>query len=255
MGEIKSYPEAINDNIINNLSGKGVGSMKSGVLSDLPFQVDLEQLAKQLRIKEGSTHLEKLRGLAEQARAAGNPKAAYRMVYIEERTDDRVKINGVVLSSRILRVNLDKAHRVFPYVATCGKELEEWSQGFTDLLEKYWADAIKEMAVKQMVRYLSGYLTEHFQPGKLSRMNPGSLPDWPLSEQRPLFSILGEAVQEIGVQLTDHFLMLPIKSVSGIWFPTEENFESCRLCPREGCPGRRAAYDQELYARKYGRPT
>jgi hypothetical protein len=164
-----------------------------------------------------------------------------------------VKVNGVFLSSRVLRVNLDKAHRVFPFVATCGGELEDWSQGITDILEKYWADAIKETAVRQAVRCLNEFLLEHFQPGKLSRMNPGSLPDWPLSEQRPLFSILGEGPRDIGVHLTDHCLMLPIKSVSGIWFPTTESFESCKLCPRDKCPGRRAAYDRELYDRKYRR--
>lgn len=229
--------------------------MESGVLNAIPFQIDLEQLAKQLRIKEGSGQLEKLGKLAEQARTAGKPKAAYRMAYIEERTDDRVKVNGIVLTSRVLRVNLDKAHRVFPFVATCGRELEDWSQGVTDILEKYWADAIKEMAVRQAVRGLNEFLLEHFQPGKLSRMNPGSLPDWPLSEQKPLFSILGEGARGIGVHLTDHCLMLPIKSVSGIWFPTEESFESCKLCPRDKCPGRRAAYDRELYDRKYRRAT
>ena len=169
--------------------------MESGVLNAIPFQIDLEQLAKQLRIKEGSGQLEKLGKLAEQARTAGKPKAAYRMAYIEERTDDRVKVNGIVLTSRVLRVNLDKAHRVFPFVATCGRELEDWSQGVTDILEKYWADAIKEMAVRQAVRGLNEFLLEHFQPGKLSRMNPGSLPDWPLSEQKPLFSILGEGAR------------------------------------------------------------
>jgi hypothetical protein len=229
--------------------------MESGVLNDIPFQIDLEQLAKQLRIKERSGQLEKLEKLAEPARTAGKPKAAYRMAYIEERTDDRVKVNGIVLTSRVLRVNLDKAHRVFPFVATCGRELEDWSQGVTDILEKYWADAIKEMAVRQAVRGLNEFLLEHFQPGKLSRMNPGSLPDWPLSEQKPLFSILGEGARDIGVHLTDHCLMLPIKSVSGIWFPTEESFESCKLCPRDKCPGRRAAYDRELYDRKYRRAT
>jgi hypothetical protein len=56
--------------------------MESGVLNAIPFQIDLEQLAKQLRIKEGSGHLEKLQKLAEQAQAAGKPKAAYRMAYI-----------------------------------------------------------------------------------------------------------------------------------------------------------------------------
>jgi len=229
--------------------------MESGVLNAIPFQIDLEQLAKQLRIKEGSGHLEKFQKLAEQAQAAGKPKAAYRMAYIEERTDDRVKVNGVVLTSRVLRVNLDSAHRVFPFVATCGRELEDWSQGFTDILEKFWADAIKEMALRQAVKWLNQFLGEHFQPGNLSRMNPGSLPDWPLSEQKPLFLILGEGARDIGVRLTDHCLMLPIKSVSGIWFPTEESFESCKLCPREKCPGRRAAYDRELNGRKYRRAT
>jgi len=229
--------------------------MESGVLNAIPFQIDLEQLAKQLRIKEGSGHLEKLQKLAEQAQAAGKPKAAYRMAYIEERTDDRVKVNGVVLTSRVLRVNLDSAHRVFPIVATCGREREDRTKGLTNILEKFWADAIKEMALRQAVKWLNQFLGEHFQPGNLSRMNPGSLPDWPLSEQKPLFLILGEGARDIGVRLTDHCLMLPIKSVSGIWFPTEESFESCKLCPREKCPGRRAAYDRELNGRKYRRAT
>ncbi len=229
--------------------------METRILDAVPFRIDMEPLAKQLRIKEGSGHLEKLGKLAEEARAVGKPKAVFRAAYIEERTDDQVQVKGVVFSSRVLRVNLDKAHRVFPFVATCGQELEEWSQRVTDMLEKFWADAIKEMAVRQAVRYLNELLLEEFQPGKLSRMNPGSLPDWPLPEQRPLFNILEHGPRAIGVHLTDHFLMMPIKSVSGIWFPTEESFESCKLCPRERCPGRRAAYDRELYDRKYRRAT
>lgn len=225
--------------------------MEAQVLDTVPLQIDLEQLAKQLRIKEGTGQLEKLKKMVGEAEALGRPKAFYRVAYIDGRTDDEVKVNGVVLSSRVLRVNLEKAHRVFPYVATCGLELEEWAQSTTDLLEKYWADIIKETALRQAVRYLNEYLLENFRPGKLSRMNPGSLADWPLPEQRPLFTILGEGPRTIGIRLTDTFLMLPIKSVSGIWFPTEESFESCGLCPRESCPGRRAAYDRELYDRKY----
>jgi hypothetical protein len=225
--------------------------MESRVLDPVPLQFDLEQLARKLRIKEGTGHLEKLEKMVGQAEAVGRPKAFFRAAYIDGRTDDQVTVEGVALSSRVLRVNLEKAHRVFPFVATCGLELEEWAQSITDLLEKYWADAIKETALRQAVQFLNEYLTENFHPGKLSRMNPGSLPDWPLPEQKPLFAILGDGPGNIGIRLTDHFLMLPIKSVSGIWFPTEESFESCRLCPREACPGRRAVYDRELYDRKY----
>ncbi|MCL6614559.1 MAG: hypothetical protein K6U03_08105, partial [Firmicutes bacterium] len=41
------------------------------------------------------------------------------------------------------------------------------------------------------------------------------------------------------------------KSVSGLRFPVEEGFENCQLCPRQGCPGRRAPYAPEIFARRY----
>ena len=81
-------------------------------------------------------------------------------------------------------------------------------------------------------------------------MNPGSLPDWPISQQRPLFDLVGKAA-EIGVHLTDSYLMRPLKSVSGILFATDVTYENCQLCPVERCPNRRAPYDPTLFDRKY----
>jgi len=82
-------------------------------------------------------------------------------------------------------------------------------------------------------------------------MSPGSLEDWPITEQPRLFKLLGEGAAATGVRLTDSCLMLPTKSLSRLTFPSEHGFESCRLCPRERCPGRRAPYDPDLYARRY----
>jgi len=225
--------------------------MDSFVLDNVPFQIDTGQLYKNLRIKEGSELVARLNHLVDKAQAIGRPKASYKVAFIESRGDDQIIIDGVMLTSRVLRVNLEKAHRVFPFVATCGIELEEWSVSIDDMLERYWADVIKEMALRAALKHLNEHLVDHFQPGKISRMNPGSLPDWPLPEQQQLFALLGGGPASIGVKLTDSFLMIPIKSVSGIWFPTEESFESCLLCPREKCPGRRAPYDSDLYDRKY----
>ena len=221
------------------------------ILDSLPFQIDLEQLKKTLRIKEGSGMGEKVEALARAAQAVGKPKACYRVAYVESKGDDELVIEGVKFASRVLRVNLDKVFRVFPSVATCGWELEEWSKSVAGILEQFWAETIKEMTVRATVRYLNDYLVERYQPGKMSRMNPGSLADWPLSEQKPLFTLLGEGPATMGVQLKDSFLMVPIKTVSGIFFPTEERFESCMLCQREKCPGRRAPYDPGLFDRKY----
>jgi hypothetical protein len=79
-------------------------------------------------------------------------------------------------------------------------------------------------------------------------MNPGSGDRnvWPIAQQRPLFSLFGDAEALIGVRLTDSFLMVPNKTVSGLFFPTEVPFESCQLCTRPDCPRRRARYKGPL---------
>jgi len=78
----------------------------------------------------------------------------------------------------------------------------------------------------------------------------GSADIWPITQQKELFSIFGDVESQIGVRLTDTYLMIPIKSVSGVIFQTETTFETCQLCPREACIGRSAEYKPDL-VRKY----
>ena len=82
-------------------------------------------------------------------------------------------------------------------------------------------------------------------------MAPGSLEDWPITQQEELFSLFGKRETAIGVRLTEKCVMVPAKSISGILFPAEVKFESCQLCPRERCFRRRAPYDSSLPS-KYG---
>ena len=229
--------------------------MEPIVLDNIPFEINMAALQQRLHVREGSEDAEELQTLVGQALAIGRPRALTGVAYLDTRTDEGVIIDGVAMASRVLRVNLDKAHRVFPYVCTCGMELQTWSDGLEDLLHHFWAEAIKEAALGCATRAVDRYVTDTFQPGKTARMSPGSLADWPLPQQRPLFALLGNPQAAIGVQLTDSCLMVPNKSVSGIRFPTEESFESCQLCPRDGCPGRRAPYDRELYDKKYRAQT
>lgn len=222
------------------------------VLDEIGFVPDIRVLMAELRIREGSPQAQDLRHLADEAQAVARPKALYRVVYPELRGEDTIIIDKVVLRSRVLRVNLDHAYRVFPYAATCGTELEAWTQALGDTLWRYWMDAVEMMALRSALQALDRHIETTYRPGLLADMSPGSLQDWPLEQQRPLFALLGDVEGAIGIQLLDSLLMRPVKSVSGIQFPTEESFESCQLCPREACPGRRAPYDPGLYDRKYG---
>jgi hypothetical protein len=228
-------------------------TLQAHVLQEIPFEPDIPWLMKRLRVKEGSANEAELRRTIEVARPLARPRAFFLVAYVGERGEDWVELAGVRFQSRVLRVNLEGTYRVFPYLATCGEEMQAWSDGIDDMLVGFWAEAVKEAALFCALRALFEHLQEHYQPGETASMSPGSLPDWPIQEQEPLFSLFGEHTGGIGVRLTDSLLMVPTKTVSGIRFPTQVAFESCQLCPREGCPGRRAIYDPDLYDSRYCR--
>ena len=226
--------------------------MTNYILEHIPFQINLEELTQTVRLKPGSPMLEDLAQMALEAQALANPKVIYRVALAEVDGDRTVHIDQGEFSSRVLRVNLEKAHRVFPFVATCGREMKVWADTHTDMLQRFWADAIMEQALFAAIQELDRRLEERYQPGPLSSMNPGSLEDWPITQQRALFDLFGDTRAHIGVELTESMLMIPAKSVSGVLFPSQEGFvASCQLCPREVCPNRRAPYDPALFDSKY----
>jgi hypothetical protein len=189
--------------------------------------------------------------MATEIGAVAQPKAIYSMAFIEAKGEDYAIADGVRLTSRVLRVNLENAHRCFPFVCTSGQEAEAWAETQDGFMRRFWADALNQAVLHAAVLALQKHLQDRYQPGPVSMMNPGSLADWPLSQQRALFTLLGDVRAAIGVELTKSLLMVPTKSVSGIFFPSEATFASCQLCPRESCTNRRAPYDPELYDRKY----
>jgi hypothetical protein len=224
---------------------------QSEVLARLPLRVAAAPLQRQLHIRPDSANEAEFRRLLAEAEAIGRPKAIYRLAFIEAREDAAVVVEGIRFASRVLRVNLDAVNRIFAFVVTSGRELEGGADGQGELLARFWADAINQAALKSAVGSLQAHLAARFAVPQLMTMNPGSLADWPRREQRPLFALLGDVEAAVGVRLLPSLLMTPTKSVSGLFFPSAETFASCQLCPREGCPNRRATYEPELFQRKY----
>jgi hypothetical protein len=229
--------------------------MNHVVMEEIPFDPDMDTLAEWLRIGHGSARMVSLGEMVDTAKAMARPKAVYRVVRVETRGDDFVVVDGTRLTSRVLQVNLAGVHRAFVYIATCGVELETWARSLEAPLDRFQAEAIATMALMAARQGLVEHLEQVFRPGRLGEMNPGSLQDWPLSEQRPIFDLLGDPEASIGVQLLDSCLMSPTKTTSGLLFSTEDGFYNCQLCPMEDCPGRRAPYDAGLYDRKYRHGT
>lgn len=224
------------------------------LIDNIPVALSVEQVLTILHLDSDGSYAGDVQKLVSQAQAAARPKAICDVRYIEQRGENNVDIGGVRFTSRVLRINLGEAERVFPYVATCGTEVEDIDVSSDDIMGKFVLDTIKQMILGAALKSVREHIDRKHAPGQMSAMNPGSLEDWQISEQKQLFSLFGDVESLIGVRLTDSFLMLPLKSVSGMYFPTEISFVSCQLCPRERCSGRRARYDEEL-KKKYLAPS
>jgi hypothetical protein len=224
------------------------------VLDQIAFAADADALFAQLRVDPKSGLGIEVLELLDRAAPLARPKAVFIEAFIDGRDDRTVTIEGVTFTSRVLRECLEEVERVFPYVTTCGIELDALLEGLDDEFLRFALDCIKQAALSAAMEELRLHLAENYGLTKSSTMNPGSgdVDVWPIEQQAPLFSLFGDVEALIGVRLTESFLMCPNKSVSGIVFPTEVDFVTCQLCHREDCPNRRAPFDEHLWMERHG---
>ena len=227
------------------------GEKESTIIMDkLPFAPHRESLMADLGIIQNSPNEKHLDRLIAEAGKIAKPRVMYKPAFISRLGDNFVVIGGYTFTSKILRHHLEKNSMAFPHIVTCGIELEEWSGGINDIFLNFCAEEIKAQALKSAMNSFQNHLRS-CHPGKTSTMNPGSLPDWPLPEQKNLFALLGDPEKSIRVSLSAENLMTPVKSISGITFHSETGFVNCLLCSRENCPGRKTPYSEKESAR-YG---
>ena len=181
-------------------------------------------------------------------------KGLYRVSCIGARDSDGVEIDGVRFTSKVLSQSLSNIDTVFPYIVTCGKELDELPVSPKDHLRYYCLDIIKMNVLFQASKYFMDYLKEKYALKEITHLHPGEFADWPIEQQEQLFSLFDNTEEAIGVKLSSTKTIQLIKSGSGILFSNGTSFESCQLCLQAKCPGRRAAYSPKL-AKQFGIKT
>ena len=218
--------------------------MEKHIITVSDVDISLKTLLDTLHVDEDDDSAQAIGAMLDEAVTVARPTAVYCVVPPEVR-DGAVILNGVEIGEPFVHKMLAGSKNVVPYVASCGTEIEQWSKKYdSDFFYQFTADTIKMMCLGPIRERLMAEIKEnYFDAGKnISTLNPGSLKEWPITGQIPLFEVLGGVTQDIGVVLSDSLLMYPTKSVSGIVFQSEEAYENCQLCPRENCPGRRAPY-------------
>ncbi|MBN1628984.1 MAG: hypothetical protein JW990_04415 [Thermoleophilia bacterium] len=217
------------------------------ILDPIPFALDVESLIEKFRMTPDSENAPAFREFVSRVQDAAKPKAVYDGAYIDEKGGDFVVVQGVTFRSRALRKHLTEAERVFPYVVTCGTEVDSARAPDDGIWQKAWLHMLKGEIVSAAVGKLARHIGEHQRIARLSGMNPGSgdADMWPIAQQKDLLALLGDVEAAIGVSLTTSYMLRPEMSVSGLMFPTEFDFQSCQVCHRERCPNRRAPFSQE----------
>ena len=76
--------------------------------------------------------MKNLQVIIEKANKLANPKAIYRKAEIKIDTKDEIVIDNICFSGKALKKCLSKTEFVFPFIATCGNEIDDLKTHETD---------------------------------------------------------------------------------------------------------------------------
>jgi len=219
------------------------------VLDRIPVRPEISRILARLRFNDPAGRLaDMVSGLLKEFMTRAQPRALYKTGSVVISGNDSVKIDGVTFDIPLLRVNLARAEKVFPFVVTCGSNTGEIPAART-ADRRYCLQIIREVYLNTLFEYLQEHLIKSYTLDFIWSLVPGELQAFPVSARRGLFSILGGVEKAIGVRLRNDFSLEPACSRCGLFYYTPLEFESCQLCPREPCMGRRAPYSPELMRR------
>lgn len=158
--------------------------------------------------------------ITERGRALLRPRAIHG-TFDASTPEAGVSVIGAALraASRSLHERLHGCRRAVLFAATIGAEVEQWCHALSEegqmtralLADAYASSAAIALGLEVEALAASALAGEGLAPTR--RYAPG-YGDWSLGDQAPLHALLGAS--RIGIRLTDDFLMLPAKSISGV---------------------------------------
>jgi hypothetical protein len=221
------------------------GDRRVEVIPLIRIELDEDELVRSLAVGRMKSRQAEVSSLVERSRDFLEPKAVYQYARVEAVEGDAVTLEGGhTLTSRILGDKLVCGQQVAPYVVTVGPKLEDEASrlGKINVFQSFVLERIADHAVGKAASEVRCRVGKQLE-GPLSSFSPGTGTGelFRIEQQEVLFNMLDPATR-IGVRLTPSFLMLPRKSVSGVFASTGKEYVACEHCPRERCQNRRIPY-------------
>lgn len=192
--------------------------MNTIFIEEKNFQIDVADVLEKMGMPRDHRYGQNLREALEKAAQVVKPKAFYMEAKISGREGDTVTLGGQTFQSASLVQYLAGTDTVYPFLCTCGRELNDLTFSSPDVLEMYSLDLLMEVYRNRIFETMKKQLESNLGCEKpLASIVPGSF-DWKMAQQRQLFAIFGDAAAKIGVTLSEYNIMDPAKSVSGLCF-------------------------------------
>lgn len=212
----------------------------------IPFLFDREEFDKRIRIELYEGMEEEIDALIGRSVPLIEPVALYRELGVGRGETGGFQIEDQIFDDQVTAGHFEGLDRIFPYVATCGPGLEDMLNSGVDMLEIFWIDALKQMAMDRAFDALRGEVKSKYAIEHLYSLNPGSdtcREGWDIQNLSKIFKLMPNAESLANVQLTDSLLMLPNKTVAGFLFKSHKDFVTCLDCDNINCSNRRMIHD------------
>ncbi|HCX64156.1 MAG TPA: hypothetical protein DHN33_02960 [Eubacteriaceae bacterium] len=188
------------------------------IIKEIPVQIDKEKARQHMRIRSNKSILDTFEEVYRKIHEYAKPKGMYFKAPIVAQEEDGVTIENKRLFSRHLAESTKDNRYLYPYVITCGMELEEYYQKADDLMEQFMIDGMSALVLEMTTDYIADQIKKEEQIENLAYHIPGALNDWDMEEQIKIFDLFEDVEKEIGVTLSESYIMRPSKSVSGVYY-------------------------------------
>lgn len=217
----------------------------------IDIDINIDDLLTYMGYNNGKPASEKLyeiaRSMWERCLELVRPRSTYRLYDTVETDGDAVRIGGTEFRGKILGTVLEGSVMAAACVCTVGLDIDDEIERLNSKGDTVSALVLETMGIVALMRarisFLSDFYEQEAKPRGFSATppyGPGQC-GWEIGEQRGLFRLVD--ADSVGVRLTESYIMIPKKSVSGIvgLGPEGRVFDKipCDVCDRVDCQGRR----------------
>lgn len=224
--------------------------MRELLYNKIEYICDLDALRKRLHYEDTESELFiRAMELLEEARPLLKPAFAIKELSVGLVSEKGITIGDQFFNSKIVANKLKNETNAFSYIATCGREISTYIENTEDALDQYILDQIAYLAYLQAMNQMTLEAENQLGIERQIRLCPGSVIDWSVADVKKIFALMDGLYQDLDISVLSSGLIDPLKSTSGIFYASNEEFESCEICPRANCETRRVEFDEELHDR------